>query len=322
MRLHTEEELFKQAINVTSEYKKLPPFYIEKDYWVTYALKMIFENKGNEVVFKGGTALSKCYNMINRFSEDIDLVLIRQESDTDAQAKRKLKEFSKLVEHELPEIDDKHTNKKGMIRKTFHSFNLVNPGEYGHIRDNIVIEVTWLGIHEPSEKKQVSSFIYEMMNSNNQTDLIKEFELEPFDVQALDPKRTFCEKIMSLIRFSYADKPIDNLKFKVRHVYDLHKMLEVEDLSSFFNSAEFDQMLIKVAKDDNHTIKNNKDWLQYHPKEALIFKDTEGVWRQIKATYNGEFRDTIFGALPDESLVLENLKAIRNKIIKINWDIK
>jgi predicted nucleotidyltransferase component of viral defense system len=51
---------------------KIPAIYVEKDYWVTYALFTIFNNEiGKDTVFKGGTALSKCYNMIERFSEDI-----------------------------------------------------------------------------------------------------------------------------------------------------------------------------------------------------------------------------------------------------------
>ncbi len=69
----------------------LQPEFVEKDYWVTYALFTIFNNEiGKETVFKGGTALSKCYNMIERFSEDIDLVVLRREGETDSKLKSKL----------------------------------------------------------------------------------------------------------------------------------------------------------------------------------------------------------------------------------------
>lgn len=61
----------------------LKPEYVEKDYWVTYALFAIFNSGiGKDTIFKGGTALSKCYKMIDRFSEDIDLVTLRREGET------------------------------------------------------------------------------------------------------------------------------------------------------------------------------------------------------------------------------------------------
>jgi predicted nucleotidyltransferase component of viral defense system len=70
---------------------KIPTVYVEKDYWVTYVLFTIFNNEiGKDTVFKGGTALSKCYNMIERFSEDIDLVVLRRGGETDSNLKSKL----------------------------------------------------------------------------------------------------------------------------------------------------------------------------------------------------------------------------------------
>jgi predicted nucleotidyltransferase component of viral defense system len=72
MILHQNKELFVNYIRITAQQMKIPAIYVEKDYWVTYALFTIFNNEiGKDTVFKGGTALSKCYNMIERFSEDI-----------------------------------------------------------------------------------------------------------------------------------------------------------------------------------------------------------------------------------------------------------
>jgi predicted nucleotidyltransferase component of viral defense system len=69
MKLHQDKKLFRQAVQFTSDQMQIPATYIEKDYWVTYALFTIFnEEIGNDTVFKGGTSLSKCYNIIDRFS--------------------------------------------------------------------------------------------------------------------------------------------------------------------------------------------------------------------------------------------------------------
>lgn len=54
MRLHENKELFRQAVQFTAQQKGVPEIYIEKDYWVTFALNAIFNNEiGEETVFKG-----------------------------------------------------------------------------------------------------------------------------------------------------------------------------------------------------------------------------------------------------------------------------
>jgi len=98
MILHKNKELFRDAIIATSQLKKIAEIYVEKDYWVTLALYYIFSNKiGNSCIFKGGTALSKCNRLINRFSEDIDIVLIKQGDESSSKLKNKLKRISKVV---------------------------------------------------------------------------------------------------------------------------------------------------------------------------------------------------------------------------------
>jgi predicted nucleotidyltransferase component of viral defense system len=68
MRLHDDIALFKDAVTATAQQMNLPEVYVEKDYWVTYALKTIFTSDARELsVFKGGTALSKCYKSSSVF---------------------------------------------------------------------------------------------------------------------------------------------------------------------------------------------------------------------------------------------------------------
>jgi len=86
--------------------KNIREIYVEKDYWVTYALYDIVKNEvGKETVFKGGTALSKCFGLIDRFSEDIDLIVLRKKNETGNLLKTKIKKISKCVSNVLPEID-------------------------------------------------------------------------------------------------------------------------------------------------------------------------------------------------------------------------
>ena len=77
MRL-SEHRDFRQAIVQAAEHfaaRGLRPALIEKDYYVTEALRIIASTVGDKIIFKGGTSLSKGWNLIQRFSEDIDIFL-------------------------------------------------------------------------------------------------------------------------------------------------------------------------------------------------------------------------------------------------------
>jgi hypothetical protein len=324
MNLHENISLYRDAIRFTAQQMNLKPEYIEKDYWVTYALYTIFNNEiGKDSVFKGGTALSKCYNMIERFSEDIDLVVLRREGETDSKLKSKLKAVSTVVETVLPEVPiEGITHKMGMNRKTAHSYNKEFKGDYGQVRDVIILESTWLGYYEPYTTKSIVSFVGQMMLDNKQSDIAKENGLLPFDLLALEPIRTICEKIMSMVRFSYGENPIDDLKKKLRHTYDLHQLLKQEEFFKFFQSTAFDEMLLKVANDDVTSFRNNNKWLNYHPIEALIFKDLENVWNELRTIYNGDFKNLVYGELPKEEAILETLKMIQERLKAVSWTIK
>ena len=324
MKLHENKTLFRQAVQFTADQMKIPAIYVEKDYWVTYALFTIFNNEiGKDTVFKGGTALSKCYNMIERFSEDIDFVVLRREGETDSKLKSKLKAVSTVVEAVLPEVPiDGVTHKIGINRKTAHSYKKEFKGDYGQVRDVIILESTWLGYYEPYTTKSIVSFVGQMMLDNKQSDIAKENGLLPFNLFALEPIRTICEKIMSLVRFSYGENPMDELKKKIRHTYDLHQLLKQDEFFKFFQSTAFDEMLLKVANDDVVSFRNNNKWLNYHLSEALIFKDLEKVWNDLKTIYNGDFKNLVYGELPKEEAILKILKMIQERLKAISWTIK
>ncbi len=72
MFLHNDEELFKDVIVATAVDQNRPVAIVEKDYYVTMILKLLAQVEPG-CVFKGGTSLSKCHHVIDRFSEDIDI---------------------------------------------------------------------------------------------------------------------------------------------------------------------------------------------------------------------------------------------------------
>ena len=248
--------------------------------------------------------------------------VLRREGETDSRLKSKLKSVSTVVESILPEVPiEGITHKMGMNRKTAHSYSKEFKGDYGQVRDVIIVESTWLGYYEPYTTKSIISFVGQMMLDTQQAQIAEENNLLTFDVLVLEPIRTICEKIMSLVRLSYGENPIGDLKKKIRHTYDLHQLLKQDVFLEFFYSTSFDEMLLKVANDDVASFRNNNKWLIHHPNEALVFKDLENVWDTIKTTYVSDFKDLVYGELPKEKDVLNTLKMIQERLKAVKWSI-
>lgn len=141
-------------------------------------------------------------------------------------------------------------------------------------------------------------------------------------MNVLEPSRTICEKIMSLVRFSYTENPIVDLKNKIRHAYDIHQLLQQEEFKIFIESEGFKEMLLKVANDDVSSFKNNNEWLAYHPNDSLFFKNLDEIWEnELKDIYLNEFKNLVYGELPEENKVLECLKQLKEGMSKIDWKI-
>lgn len=324
MNLHTDTKLFRQAIQYVSDTLGIPAIYVEKDYWVTYALyKTVNAPIGNEVIFKGGTALSKCFKLIERFSEDIDLVVLRNDNESGNKLKEKLREISNSISDDLPEVDiEGITRKMGMNRKTAHAYTKIFSGQFGQVRDIIILESSWLGYYEPYSKRIINSLIGETLARDEQIENVVKYGLQPFEMNVLEPTRTICEKIMSLVRFSYTENPIVDLKNKIRHAYDIHQLLQQEEFKTFIESEQFEEMLLKVANDDASSFKNNNQWLVHHPNDSLFFKNIDEIWEnELKNIYLNDFKNLVYGELPIDNKVLESLKQLKEVMSKIDWKI-
>ena len=324
MNLHTNKQLFQDAVIATAQQFNIPEIYIEKDYWVTVTLYSIFHSPiASEAVFKGGTALSKCHKLIERFSEDVDIVVLSNKGESGNKLKNKLKAITDAVSSIMPEVEIKGiTNKLGMIRKTAHQYNKQNfQGTFGQVKEQIFVEASWLGSSEPFINAEVTCYITEMMSKTGQARMIEQYNLQPFTVKVLSKERTLCEKIMSLVRFSQTEEPYKDLANKVRHIYDIHMMLKNTEVADFFNSTAFDELLIKVGNDDVISFKNNNKWLANHPADAIIFKYPEETFDKIKAAYRTTFKDLVMGVLPAEENLIASLKIIYTRLVAVEWQI-
>ena len=135
-------------------------------------------------------------------------------------------------------------------------------------------------------------------------------------------ERTFCEKIMSLVRFSYSEDYIADLKSKIRHTYDLHQMLQQKEILDFFESEDFEKMLNKVGQDDVASYKNDNEWLKFHPKDSRFFAKLDEIWEQLEQTYKTDFRNLVYGELPDSGKVKLSLERLKYRIEQIVWSVE
>lgn len=223
----------------------LPAFVIEKDWWVCIVLKAVFQSQyADSIIFKGGTSLSKAYHLIDRFSEDIDLVIDRHLLGFDKlETKSKIKqlrkasgcfiinEFREELIHQLDRlgIDRSYYN----IRYNDHIddtsdpntleiiYQTITPINNLYIEQRVLLEMGARSLVEPFETKPIISFI------DNQYHQL-EFSQPSFNAQVVIPTRTFIEK--ALLLHEEFSKPIDKIRTDrlTRHLYDLDKIMSVE----------------------------------------------------------------------------------------------
>jgi len=295
MTLHTDRELFKELIDTTAKDLNLPFLYIEKDYWVTYVLKNLANSEYSDIaIFKGGTSLSKAYKIIDRFSEDIDLAVI-----TDGAGSNQIKKLIKKIElaildenfNELPEHEQ--TSKGSEFRKTVHDYMKLENGDFGHANESIILELNSFAHPHPFEPKEISTYIFDFLSKAAPT-MIEQYSLEPFNVNVLNYKRTFCEKISAIARASHeSDNEQTQLKEKIRHFYDIYFLMNEAEIDLFLNSSEFVDMIQKVRVDDQNQF-NQNNWANIPLHTTKIFTDTKAVLDQLSSFYTNDFKDLVY----------------------------
>lgn len=238
IRLPEKDKL--NIFNQASEISGLPASAVEKDWWVTLALNLIFSLPyANQIVFKGGTSLSKAWNLIERFSEDIDLAIDREllgfGGDLSKTQIKKLRKASctfigttfykdietKLIalgakDYELVVQAIKDPDKDPLIIELRYK-SLTRPSDY--LQPRVLIEIGARSLIEPVDEKPIISIV-----SN-------EFKTLPFSesvitIPVVSPKRTFLEKIFLLHEEFQKDIKLVRTERMSRHLYDLEKLMD------------------------------------------------------------------------------------------------
>lgn len=234
--LHDEKNLFEQLILRTSEAFEIEQGIVEKDYYVTVFLKAIAQ-KEPDIVFKGGTSLSKCYHIINRFSEDIDLNIETDSKPTQGQRECLKKNIVAVTQNLGFTVQNSDEIKS---RRDFNRYLIDYQSTFdtGYLKRNLIVETAVFFRTYPTRKMNATSLIYDYLNREGMDSLIAQYDLFPFEVNVQAAERTFVDKLCAIGDY-YLSGTISEHS---RHIYDLHKLLEIVQIDDSLR-----QLLHKVV---------------------------------------------------------------------------
>lgn len=221
MNLHDDREVFEELIAGTANELAIPTNIIEKDYYVTIALKALSE-KIDDMVFKGGTSLTKCYQLLDRFSEDID-ISYTAESGTPGEARKKhLKRavVNTMEELNLPIINIDETRS----RRQYNCYRAEYTSIYGLItilKPELVVETYVALLPFPTTKRLVDNYIYRFLREIDRLDIAEAYNLMPFEITTQTIERTLVDKVFAICDYYMQGKT----ERHSRHLYDIHKIV-------------------------------------------------------------------------------------------------
>lgn len=259
--IHKKEIERLDLLRLVSGKANLPDFMIEKDWWVTTALKAIFTcDLHKHFAFKGGTSLSKSWNLLNRFSEDIDIVIdkslfgVTDDQELGRSQREKLRDAAHaFVMKKVQPILHARMLTIGVPESTFKiyaeeskssdqdptiillDYSSLTAIKNDYTKSQVKIEIGVRAMMEPYETRPVSSLLSQYLDMN-----------ETVGVSTVLPQRTFWEK--SFLLHELFQKPLDKMEIArmSRHWYDLHYLAK----AGFAEKAIQDKALYEAIR--NH----------------------------------------------------------------------
>ncbi|MDW7670491.1 MAG: nucleotidyl transferase AbiEii/AbiGii toxin family protein [Bacillota bacterium] len=299
---------------------------IEKDFWVCWTLEMLFHHSvyAENLSFKGGTSLSKGFHLINRFSEDIDLILdwrllgYKMNGPWDERSRTKQNQFVKSTNKQAeayicdvmkPSLMDlfgkylKEPFELDIDDADKQTIRFVYPQLFKDkaLRQEIRLEIGPLAAWTPVVTKTVESYA-----ASYKPDL---FEKKHTEIRMVSAARTFWEKATILHQEANRSKTKMPARYS-RHYYDLYMMAQtpvkheaMNDLALLLKVVHFKQKFYACA------------WAQYEhatPKEIKLLPREEHM-KQLKDDY-AKMEGMLFGEIPAFETLLQGLKDLEDEI--------
>jgi len=335
-------------LNLTDEQRKtsliqaginsgIPAKSIEKDWWVTLTLKALFQTQyADALIFKGGTSLSKCWKLIQRFSEDIDIALDprvvgMEYSDhpsrgylsrlkkrgcdftTNALKNALAEQFLVLgipdgtLNIEAEAIEPTMTDKDPQTLFVKYT-PLFEPNPY--LADEVKIEVGIRSKLEPYSKIGIQSLLNELYPN-------PAYEEEPFEVQAVEAHKTFLEKAFLLHEeFKKPDPTKIRTERMSRHFYDLESMMDTPAAEKALADGKLYRAII-IHRERYNTMRG----LDYATLETKTINFNPPA--DLMAAYHGDYavmrEQMIYGESLTPAELFERIKLLNELFAKTEF---
>jgi len=313
MNLHENKDTFRNAIRAASDHLGVRDEYIEKDYWVTFLLKRLsLSPHSKNVVFKGGTSLSKVHKLIARFSEDVDLAILKSEGQSETQIRNMIRSIEKEITKGFDEVVvEEITSKKTNFRKSAYNYDrTINPDSPSGVQEKLILEINSFANPVPYEMQSVNSMIAQFFLETGNEKSIESYNLDSFKLNVLVPQSTLIEKVLSLVRLSFFEDSTEKIKSKVRHFYDIYFLSKSPFCKDYLISKEFKIDFDRMFAEDKTKFEDPEEWLKAHYSESPIFKSFDEIWVKVKGNYETDFRLLVYGEFPGESQIAEQFRAL------------
>lgn len=292
--LHNHPD-FAALIRIVAEEKGIAPALVEKDYWIMHCLHGL-QQLGLSFELKGGTSLSKGHNVIDRFSEDID-IRIDPPPERDVKTGRNQtkpahiqsrKDFYDWLAREKIGIDgiekverDTAFDNRDMFSAGIRLTYLAHADAMQGLKPGVLLELGFDDV-TPNETKDISSWLYDYASSR-----VPIIDNRAKAVPCYDPRYTFVEKLQTVsTKFrqqqASGDFPINFM----RHYYDVYELLKRKDVQDFIGSDEYKAHKEKRFRrgDEPNLTKNEAFNLREAKTRALFAK----AFAESTALYYGE----------------------------------
>jgi predicted nucleotidyltransferase component of viral defense system len=324
------------SINEASRISGIPAKALEKDWWVTLTLKLVFNTPyAKHFAFKGGTSLSKGWKLIDRFSEDIDISLSSDAvgiTYVDKPSKTFVEQLRRagcsFTSNELLEAL-KNEFKNSLIPDNLYSIEAepVRPDmpdtdpqtlyvnfislfdSSPYLPDRVKIEFSVRSLKEPNSIRNMNSLLFTYFPNQNYTE-------ETCEVLTIQPQRTLIEKIL-LLHEEYNREERDKMRTErmSRHYYDLYQLSKQEFSNLTLSDVEFIEDIIEHRK--YYSRLKRFDYTTLQIGSLNIIPDND-ILLKLEQDYEIMRSEMIYGNPPSFEEVIEAMKSIQKIINKVN----
>jgi predicted nucleotidyltransferase component of viral defense system len=309
---------FEQAVIRAAEYfrpRGLREAIIEKDYFVTETLRIIEQEAGSKVIFKGGTSLSKGWNLIQRFSEDIDIFLDPTAFDPPLGKKaidRELKKLRQAIEQHpaLTFVERESQTIGGFGRNDRFEYSQRFAGT-GDIRNRVFVEAGTASGKEPTDRVRLQSYVGQFLQESGVS--LGAEDDGPFEMRLLHFRRTFVEKMFAIhAKVEAFKKGGKEIGAYARHYYDLFCLAERAEVLAMLRSEEY-----AAIRADYDRISREHFEKSYVAPPDMSFAKSDALFppadlrELIAAGFETQCRVLCFGPCPTWDEVQVRLEEIR-----------